>query len=166
MQGSFWCKVCEIFSSDTLMVTNDFVLKDWKVCCMFLVPICLMLSTLCKIFSKQHFRIFSCLFVFFFFSENSIWHFMQIVSIGDSLHEMSSYFSGRSKKNVINLSSAKLAQRVINVKFFYHLFNSAATVLKIGKREREREREIERERHRETERQREREREREWGGLR
>ena len=65
---------------------------------------------------------------------------MQIVSIGDSLHEMSSYFSGRSKKNVINLSSAKLAQRVINVKNFDHLFNSAATVLREGEREKERER--------------------------
>ena len=26
---------------------------------------------------------------FWFFSQNSIWHFMQIVSSGDNLHEMS-----------------------------------------------------------------------------
>ena len=41
-------------------------------------------STLGKIFSRQHTEIFSL-----FFPENRIWHFMQIVSIGDNLHEMS-----------------------------------------------------------------------------
>ena len=44
----------------------------------------LTLSTLGKIFSRRHFEIF-----FLFFSENRIWHFMQIVSYGDNLHEMS-----------------------------------------------------------------------------
>ena len=44
----------------------------------------LTLSTLGKIFSRRHFEIF-----FLFFSENRIWHFMQIVSLGDNLHEMS-----------------------------------------------------------------------------
>ena len=34
---------------------------------------------------------------------------MQIVSLGDNLHEMSKLFSGKNKKNFINLSSAVLA---------------------------------------------------------
>ena len=44
----------------------------------------LTLSTLGKIFSRRYFEIF-----FLFFPENRIWHFMQIVSLGDNLHEMS-----------------------------------------------------------------------------
>ena len=40
---------------------------------------------------------------------------MQIVSSGDNLHEMSILFSGANKENVINLSSAELAQRVTKV---------------------------------------------------
>ena len=41
----------------------------------------LTLNMLGKIFGKQHIEIFS--------QENRFWHFMQIVSIGDNLHEMS-----------------------------------------------------------------------------
>ena len=41
---------------------------------------------------------------------------MQIVSIGDNLHEMSNPVSGKKYENVINLSSAELAQRVVKVK--------------------------------------------------
>ena len=51
---------------------------------------------------------------------------MHIVSGGDNLHEMSnprqfawnvkSLFLGKNKKNVTNLSSAELAQRVVKVK--------------------------------------------------
>ena len=37
-----------------------------------------------KNFSRQQFEIF-----FLFFLENRIWHFMQIVSLGDNLHEVS-----------------------------------------------------------------------------
>ena len=44
----------------------------------------LTLSTLGKIFSRRHFEIF-----FLFFPENGSWHFMQIVSLGDNLHDMS-----------------------------------------------------------------------------
>ena len=54
---------------------------------------------------------------------------MQIVSLGDNLHEMSklvfsketicmkfqSLLSGKNKKNIVNLSSAKLAKRVVKV---------------------------------------------------
>ena len=32
---------------------------------------------------------------------------MQIVSSGDSLHELPKMFSGKNKKNIINLSSAE-----------------------------------------------------------
>ena len=42
------------------------------------------LKRLGKIFSRQHFEIF-----LLFFQENVIWYFMQIVSNGDNLHEMS-----------------------------------------------------------------------------
>ena len=35
---------------------------------------------------------------------------MQIVSLGDNLHEMSSLFSGKNKKNIVNLSPAEPAQ--------------------------------------------------------
>ena len=41
---------------------------------------------------------------------------MQIVSNGDNLHEMSNPVSGINMKNIINLSSAELAQRVVKVK--------------------------------------------------
>ena len=43
----------------------------------------LMFSTLGKNFSRQHFKTF-----FLFLPENRFWHFMQIVSITDNLHEM------------------------------------------------------------------------------
>ena len=39
---------------------------------------------------------------------------MQVVSLGDNLHEMSKPFSGKNKKNIISLSSAKFAERVVN----------------------------------------------------
>ena len=41
---------------------------------------------------------------------------MQIVHNGDSLHEMSNLFSGKNKKNIINLSFVELAQIVVEVK--------------------------------------------------
>ena len=44
----------------------------------------LTLSMLGKNFSRQHFEIF-----YLFFPENRLWHFMQIVSLGDNLLEMS-----------------------------------------------------------------------------
>ena len=62
----------------------------------------LTLSTLDKIFSRQHFEIF---FFFIFFPENRIWHFKcQIL------------FSGKNMKNIVNLSSAENAQGVVKVK--------------------------------------------------
>ena len=45
-----------------------------------------------------------------------IWHFMQIVSNGDNLHEMSNpVFLEKKSENFINLSSAEFAQRMIKV---------------------------------------------------
>ena len=41
---------------------------------------------------------------------------MQSVSIGDNLYEISNLFSWENMKNIVNLSSAELAQRVVKVK--------------------------------------------------
>ena len=43
---------------------------------------------------------------------------MQIVSSGNILHEMSYPVSGKNYKNIINLSSAELAQGVVKVNCF------------------------------------------------
>ena len=59
----------------------------------------LTLSTLGKIFSRRHFEIF-----FLFFPET-----------GDNLHEMS-YVFWEKQENIIHLSSAENAQRVVKVK--------------------------------------------------
>ena len=40
---------------------------------------------------------------------------MRTVSSGYNLHEMSNPVSGKNKKNIINLSFAKLAQRVVKI---------------------------------------------------
>ena len=75
-----------------------------------------------KKFSRWHFEVF-----FLFFLENGILHFMQIVSLRDSLHEVSDpketicmkchiLFSWKNKKNVINSSSAESALSVVSVK--------------------------------------------------
>ena len=70
----------------------------------------LTLSTPGKIFSRRHVEIF-----LIFFPETMFWHFMQIVSIsnGDNLPEMPNLVFW---KNIINLSSADFAQRVVKVK--------------------------------------------------
>ena len=50
------------------------------------------------------------IFFSFFFPENKIWHFMQTVSIGDSLHEMSNpvfwekYFKMMSAENFTKIA--------------------------------------------------------------
>ena len=48
---------------------------------------------------RQHFETF-----FLFFLENTLWHFMQIVSLADNLQEMSNHISGN---NIINLKKKK-----------------------------------------------------------
>ena len=42
---------------------------------------------------------------------------MQIVSSGDNLHEMTKpiFWKNKEKKNIINLSAAEFAQRVVKV---------------------------------------------------
>ena len=63
----------------------------------YLPYLSLTLSTRGKNFSRQHFEVF-----FLFFPESKIQHFMQIVSIGDNLHEMSNpVFCGQLKKKKI-----------------------------------------------------------------
>ena len=44
----------------------------------------------------------------YFFPENRFCSFMQIVSLGDNLHEMSRLFSEKNQKNLTNLSSSEL----------------------------------------------------------
>ena len=51
-----------------------------------------------------------------FFPENRIWHFMQIVSLGDNLHEMSILFSEKNKKNISKCRLLKILPRVLSVK--------------------------------------------------
>ena len=72
--------------------------------------------------------------LFLFFPENGIWHFMQIVSIGDNLHEISKpvfwekkketicmkyqiLFSGKNKKNISKWCLLKNLPRVLSVKY-------------------------------------------------
>ena len=45
------------------------------------------------------------LIFFLFFLENWIWHFMQIVSSGDNLHEMSNPSSRKRKKKISMLTA-------------------------------------------------------------
>ena len=41
---------------------------------------------------------------------------MQIVSLGDNLHEVSDPIFRKNKKNIVSLSSAEFALRVVSVK--------------------------------------------------
>ena len=61
--------------------------------------------------SSRHIGIF-----FLFFPENRFWHFMQIISSGDNLHEMPKPVSEKNKKNIINVLAAELVQRVVMLK--------------------------------------------------
>ena len=49
---------------------------------------------------------------FLFFPENRIWHFMQIVSNGDNLHEMSNPVFWEKKNNVSTSSAENFTQSV------------------------------------------------------
>ena len=75
----------------------------------------LTLSTLGKIFSRRHFDIF-----FLFFPENRIWHFMQRDSFCIKCKILFFFFL-KNKKNIVNLSSAENAQRVVKVKLYVTL---------------------------------------------
>ena len=54
--------------------------------------------------------------VFLFFPENRIWHYMQIISLRDSLHEMSNLFSGKNKKKYFKMLSAENFTHVQSMK--------------------------------------------------
>ena len=44
---------------------------------------------------------------------------MQIVSVGDNLHEISILFARKNQKSIINLSAAEFAHRVVRLKCGY-----------------------------------------------
>ena len=56
---------------------------------------------------------------FLFFPENRMWQFMQIVSSGDNLHELSNpkiLFSGKKKQNISKCCLLKFFPRMLSVK--------------------------------------------------
>ena len=89
------CSFSAELSSQT-SISHNRVLADLLI---------LTLSTLGKIFSRRHFEIFSL-----FFSKNRIRHFKSC-----SLGKIRKMFSGKNKKNIINLPSAENAHRVVKV---------------------------------------------------
>ena len=94
----------------------------------YLSTFCVIKITLCmpdRNFSRWQFETF-----FLFFLENKIWHFMQIVSLGDNLHEVSdpiffrkqlawsirSYFpEKKTRQNITKLLSAESARSLVSV---------------------------------------------------
>ena len=64
-------------------------------------------SMLGKNFSR-HFEIF-----FLCYPENWLCHFKPILSLGDTLHEMSKPFSWKNKKKYFKMSSAELVRSVV-----------------------------------------------------
>ena len=71
----------------------------------------LTLNTLGKIFSRQHFEIF-----FSYFSQKTGYDISCKLSPKETVcMKCQILFSGKNKKNIINLSSAKNAQRVVKV---------------------------------------------------
>ena len=90
-----------------LNLSANLLFHTYKHCYMWL-------STLGRNFSR-HFRIF-----FLIFSENSFWHYMQIVSYGDNLHVMSKPVFLENKKNIIIVFGkeiAKLQQQCLTCRF-------------------------------------------------
>ena len=75
-----------------------------------------MLNTLDKILSRWHFKIF-----FLFFPENGFWNFMHLFPMETIFMKFQNPFSGENKKNINNVSSAELAQRVEKVKISQYL---------------------------------------------
>ena len=59
----------------------------------------------------------------FFFTENKTMTFHQIVSLGgDNLHEMSRpVFWKKNKKNIISLSFAECAERIVKINIIIHV---------------------------------------------
>ena len=71
-----------------------------------------MLSTLGKNFNRQHFE----LFPLYFFQKTCFGISCKLSSIETICITCKILFSGKSKKNVISLSSTELAYRVVKVK--------------------------------------------------
>ena len=69
-----------------------------EICKWYFVWKCLTFTTLWTNSSDDKF------IPFLFFTGNILWNFMQIVSVGDNLHETQSIFSGEKK---IKMSSAE-----------------------------------------------------------
>ena len=67
----------------------------------------------CLALSGQFQQITLMLLFLFFFSENRIWHFMQIVSKRDSLHEMSSWLEKIRKVVCWKLMLSTLFKKII-----------------------------------------------------
>ena len=68
------------------------------------------------------------IFFFLFFLENRIWHFMQIVSLGDNLHEMSNpFFPRKNKKNISKCRLLKLVPSMQSVKVHLRTMQTAKT---------------------------------------
>ena len=57
----------------------------WSGSTLFAIPLSILTFTTLWAFSADD----KMMLFFLFFPENRIWHFMQIVSLGDNLHEMS-----------------------------------------------------------------------------
>ena len=57
----------------------------------------------------------------YFSQKTGFWHFMQIVSSGDNLHEMSNPVSGKNKKNISKCSQLKILPRVLSVDLYHFL---------------------------------------------
>ena len=77
----------------------------------------IMLSTLYKIFSKRNID----WNIFLFFPRKQALTSIQTVSTGDNFTKCQKLFSGKNKKNIINVSSAEWTQRVVKVNHFYIL---------------------------------------------
>ena len=95
----YWTVVQSLNSSIPLL-SYFHIYRDFSVKCNC--------HTLGKIFSRQHTELF-----FLFFPGNKIRHFMQTVSNVSKKCQI--LFSGKNKKNIINLLSAEFAQRVLKV---------------------------------------------------
>ena len=83
----------------------------WSVTIFFLSEDILTLSTLGKFFSRRHIVGFTFFSSFFFFQENRIWHFMQILSNWDNLHEMSNLVSWEKFHLIVSWMRVRLETR-------------------------------------------------------
>ena len=113
-KGTFF-NVCGLFIfNNRLDLHKDLgrkaILENTHAAKLAIIPY-LTFSHLSKSFGGWYFEIFVI-----FFPENRIWHFMQIVSTGDNLHEMSDPVFWKKKiKESISLAYAELAKIVVRL---------------------------------------------------